>query len=221
MVGILNYNTEGELSMATNVLIVEDQSMPRQLFEMLIESSSSYHVLYSIESAAFAPVYCDKYPIELVIMDVIMKDGSNGLEAAQKIKTAHPDIKIIIVTSMPEVSFIARAKEIGVNSFWYKEANTDTILEIMDRTMNGENVFPEKSPTVRLGNINSDELTNKEIEVLRYMTKGLSNQEIAERLFVEITTIKTHIKHMLQKTGFSNRTELAIQARIAGIVIGE
>ena len=101
------------------------------------------------------------------------------------------------------------------------ETNTEGILDIMDKTMQGESVYPEKSPLVQLGKARSDELTNKEIEVLRLMTKGMSNAEIAEALFVEITTVKTHIKHLLAKTGFSNRTELAIQARISGIVIGE
>ncbi len=207
--------------MAWNVLVVEDQSMPRQLFQMLIDASDNYHVLYSVESAAYAPIYCDKYMIDLVIMDIIMKDGSNGLEAAQRIRKSHPNIKIILVTSMPEVSYLSRAREIGVNSFWYKETNTEGILDIMDKTMQGESVYPEKSPLVQLGKARSDELTNKEIEVLRLMTKGMSNAEIAEALFVEITTVKTHIKHLLAKTGFSNRTELAIQARISGIVIGE
>ena len=145
----------------------------------------------------------------------------SGLEAAKRIKKVSPKTKIIIVTSMPEVSYIKRAREIGVESFWYKEASREPILSVMDRTMAGESVYPDSAPVLTLGNAKSVEFTPKELEVLREMTMGLTNSAIAEKLFIDVTTVKSHVTHMLQKTGFQNRTELAIQARVSGLVIGE
>ena len=207
--------------MAYSVLIADDQSMARQLFEMFVKSSENYKLVYSLESASVAHIYCSRFPIDLVLMDVVMADGTNGLEAARRIKKVSPKTKIIIVTSMPEVSYIRRAREIGVESFWYKEASKDPILSVMDRTMAGESVYPDSAPVLTLGNARSVELTPKELEVLREMTMGLTNNAIAEKLFIDVTTVKSHVTHMLQKTGFQNRTELAIQARVSGLVIGE
>lgn len=203
----------------TKVLVVEDQAMPRQLFEMLIEDRPEYELLYSIDSASVANIYCDRYEIDLIIMDVVMGDGSNGLDAAERIKASHPDIKIVIVTSMPEVSYIERAKSIGVDSFWYKAGDTREILNVMDKTMAGEHVFPDDTPVVEFGDITSDKLTDAEIAVLRELTKGSSNKEIADHLYISETTVRSHISNMLSKTGFANRTELAIKARVEGLVV--
>ena len=207
--------------MAYNVLICDDQNMPRHLFESFVNSSPDYKLLYSISSAKAADIYCARYPIDLILMDVVMSDGSNGLDAAARIKKQKPNIKIIIVTSMPEVNYIKRAKEIGVDSFWYKEVEHEPLIEVMDRTMAGEHVFPDTTPPIRLGLIHSTELTKAELNVLREMTDGASNQEIAERLDIAENTVKVHVQHMLDKTSFRNRTELAIEARVRGVVIKE
>ncbi|HAE80330.1 MAG TPA: DNA-binding response regulator [Lachnoclostridium sp.] len=207
--------------MAYSVLIADDQSMARQLFEMFVKSSEKYRLVHSLESASVAHIYCSRFPIDLVLMDVVMADGVSGLEAAKRIKKVSPKTKIIIVTSMPEVSYIKRAREIGVESFWYKEASREPVLTVMDRTMAGESVYPDSAPVLTLGNAKSVEFTPKELEVLREMTMGLTNSAIAEKLFIDVTTVKSHVTHMLQKTGFQNRTELAIQARVSGLVIGE
>ena len=148
-----------------------------------------------------------------------MQDGSNGLEAAEKIKKLKPDLKIIAVTSMPEISWMDKAREIGIESFWYKEVSKETILEIIERTLAGESVYPSETPEVALGMVKSTELTPREIQVLRLLTTGVGNDEIAETLNISLNTVKTHIQHLLDKTGFANRTQLAIQARVTGFVI--
>lgn len=200
-------------------MIVDDQFVSRELFTLYIRQSPKYEVVYSIDTAMFADTYVLKSPIDLVIMDILMQDGSNGLDAAEKIKQLRPDIKIIAVTSMPEVSWMERAKKIGIDSFWYKEVSEKTILEIMDRTLAGESIYPSETPEVQLGLTKSTDLTSREIEVLRLLTTGAWNEEIAEKLYISPNTVKTHIKHLLEKTGFSSRTQLAIQSRITGFVI--
>lgn len=207
--------------MPYNVIIVDDQNMSRQLFESFVNSSENYKLLYSLNTAKIADVYCLKYPVDLVIMDVVMNDGSNGLEAAARIKKQKPDIKIIIVTSMPEVSYIKRSKEIGVDSFWYKEVESAPLLEVMDRTMAGEHIYPEKTPRLQIGLASSEEFTEMELNVLREMTTGATNDEIAEHFYISVNTVKQHIAHLIQKTGCRNRTELAIEARICGLVIAD
>ncbi|MCI7813253.1 MAG: response regulator transcription factor [Robinsoniella sp.] len=200
-------------------MVVEDQIMPRQLFEWLINSSENYELAISIDNAATADIYCLNQHIDLILMDVITKKGASGLEAAERIKQKHPHIKIIIVTSMPECSWMDRAKRIGVESFWYKEVNEESIVTLMDKTMAGESIYPETIPQVELGLASGMDFSKRELEVLREMTGGYTNSEIADHLFMSLSSVKTHIQSMLDKTGFHNRTELAVKARESGLVI--
>lgn len=207
--------------MKYRVMIVDDQYIPRQMFKMYIESSENYELAYSISSAMFADIYVLTDKVDLVLMDILMKDESNGLEAAAKIKKTKPDIKIIAVTSMPEVSWLEKAREIGIDSFWYKEAPRETILSVMDRTMKGESVYPDKTPTIMIGEASSENFTEREIHVLRLLTTGATNGEIAQILEVSENTIKTHVRNLISKTGCKTRTNLAIQARVSGFVISD
>lgn len=204
-----------------NVLIVDDQNTSRHLMEMTVEGSGRYKTVKAIPLAKMADIYALTLSVDLIIMDIVMADGPSGLEVAEKIKSSKPQIKIILVTSMPEVSFMERAKKAGVDSFWYKEVEEEPLLSVMDRTMAGESVYPDAPPRVKLGLADSSELTDRELEVLRILTTGCPDQEIADRLSISFSTVRTHINHMLDKTGYATRTELAINARLSGIVIPE
>ena len=193
--------------------------MPRELFELRIQASERFEVALSIDNAALADVYCLRFPVDLILMDVLTRGGESGLDAAERIKRTFPQMKIIIVTSMPECSYLSRAREIGVESFWYKEEQRESLLDVMTRTMAGESVYPDATPELQLGLASSYKFTSRELEVLREMTGGDTNQEIAERLHMSVATVKTHILNMLEKTGFRNRTELAVRAREIGLVI--
>lgn len=200
-------------------MIVDDQFVSREMFKLYINQCPNYEVVYCVDTAMFADTYVLNSHLDLVIMDILMQDGSNGLDAAEKIKKLKPDLKIIAVTSMPEVSWMDRAKKIGIESFWYKEVSEETILEIIQRTLAGESIYPLQTPEVKLGLTKSTQLTPREIQVLRLLTTGIGNEKIAENLGISPNTVKTHIQHLLDKTGFTSRTQLAIHARITGFVI--
>lgn len=202
-----------------NIMIVEDQSMPRQLFEIFISENQKYNLVASIDDANMALDYVNKNNIHLILMDVITKNGASGLDAAAKIKKEYPHIKIIIVTSMPECSFIKRAKEIGVDSFWYKEIDKEPILAVIEKTIAGEHVYPDNTPVLSIGSAKNFDFTEKEIEVLREITSGLTNDEIAEKLYMSVNTVKKHIQSMIDKTGLKNRTQLAVEAMKTGFII--
>lgn len=204
-----------------NVMIVEDQAMPRQLFEAFISMSENYTLVHSIKNADMADIYCEKSDIDLILMDVCTEINSNGLDAAERIKQKYPEIKIIVVTSMPEVSYLERARQIGVDSFWYKEVSREPILSIMDRTMAGERIYPDSTPSVDFGYIKSSDLSDREIAVLREVIGGDTNAEIAEKLNMSQYTVRDYVQVLMEKTGFHTRTELAVKARELGIIIPE
>ena len=202
-----------------SVMIVEDQQMPKTLFSHYINSSNHFYLQIAIENASIADIVCTKMPVDLILMDVVTENGESGLVAAEKIKKKFPNIKIIIVTSMPECSYIKRAKKIGVEGFWYKEINEQPILSIMGKVINGEIVYPEQLQPVKVGLASSNEFTEKELIILRLILGGYSNVEIAQKLGVSPGVIKNHVANMLLKTGFRSRTQLAVRARETGLVI--
>ncbi len=192
------------------VLIVEDQRMPRENMERILSDSGRYALAASISDADLALTRCRRLPVDLILMDVCTVGRLDGIEAAAEIKKEFPKIKIIVVTSMVEVSFLDRARAAGVDSFWYKDISREDLIDVMDRTMAGERLFPDTTPKVKLGLADSTELTDKEIEVLRLICDGLEYGEIAERLHLSVNTVKTHVSHILQRTGYANKTRLAI-----------
>ena len=202
-------------------MIVEDDPMAQKLLEIFISENSGYQVAHIIESAAMAEFYCMTHQIDLILMDVCTAMNVSGLEAAEKIKSRFPNIKIIIITSQPECSFIDRARAAGVESFWYKTASAEEILTVMDRTMAGENIYPDTTPSLKLGDATSEKFSDRELEVLRLVVAGETDAVIAEKLFMSVRTVKQHIQSMRDKTGFRNRTELAVRARESGLVIND
>ena len=204
-----------------HVLIVEDDPMARQLLEIYVEKSKTYTLAQSVESAAFAELCCRAQQVDLILMDVCTALNASGLEAAEKIKREFPYIKIIIITSQPECSFLDRARAAGVDSFWYKNGTAEELVTIMDRTMAGEQVYPETTPPLQLGEVTSDLLSDRELEVLRELVAGEPDAAIAEKLHMSLRTVKAHIQSMRDKTGFRNRTELAVRAREIGLIIND
>ncbi len=207
--------------MAYSVLIVDDQKMVRQMFETAVKSSTDYEIAGMAQTAEEAVQICCEQKIDLVLMDVVLGFGRDGLDAAKQIKQERPEVKILLVTSMPEVSYIDRAKRIGVESFWHKEVQEQPLLDVMDRTMNGESIYPSQMPEVWFGKVISTNLTERELDVLRGLVGGFTNNEIGEKLGISERAVKKHISVMLEKTGFRSRLQLAVMARGGGLVIND
>ena len=203
------------------VLIVDDDPFARQLLGMFISQSENYEFAGTLISAALAQASVSKRKVDLILMDVCTAMNANGIDAAEAIKKKYPDIKIIVITSQPEYSYITRARAVGVDSFWYKTVVQEEFLTLLDRTMEGERIFPDTTPTLNIGAALSVEFTESELKVLRLVVAGERDQDIAEELGVSINTVRTHLRVMMDKTGIRSRTALAVRVRDAGFVIVE
>lgn len=201
------------------VLIVEDQRMAREYIENNIKQSGRYEIVASISNAALAELMCMQYEVELVLMDVCTDNDESGLVAAQKLKSKYPKIKIIIITSMLECDFLDRAKDMGVESFWYKDFGKNNLLTVMDQTMKGNSVYPDKIPEVKIGYASSYDFTKRELEVLRLLVDGGTYKEIAVELNLSPETVKSHIRNMLTKTGYTSKTKLAVAVSNKKLII--
>lgn len=159
----------------TSVLIVEDQRMPRENMEHLVEDSGRYRRVASLSTAEMALAQCARHAVDLVLMDVCTKGSRDGIDVAAEIKARYPETKVIIITSMVEESYLKRAKAAGAESFWYKDVSPESLLEVM-----------------------------------RLVCEGLEYEEIAAELGISSRTVKRFVSSLLEKTGYSNRTRLAI-----------
>ena len=195
-----------------HVLIVEDDPMARQLLEIYVEKSGAYTLAQSVESAAFAELCCRARQIDLILMDVCTALNANGLDAAARIKKEFPYIKIIIITSQPECSFLDRAQAAGVDSFWYKSGTAEDLIAVMDRTVAGERVYPDSTPPLQLGEVTSDLLSDRELEVLRELVAGEPDAAIAEKLHMSLRTVKAHIQSMRDKTEYGSAIEYSFHS---------
>lgn len=207
--------------MSYRVVIAEDFRMIREIFENAVQQEEGFELEASFPTAAQAVKYLEKNNADLVLMDVLIPGSMSGLDAAAIIKESKPKTRIIIVTSMPELTYEKRARELGVEGFWQKEVQEQPIQEIMKRVMAGEHVYPTEQLQVNIGNTSSTEFTDREVEILRELVSGASNKEIAEKLCIDASTVKMHISNMLSKTGFHSRLELAVKARHFGLAISE
>ena len=158
-------------------------------------------------------------PIDLILMDICTENDSDGLAAAEAIKKVYPQIKIVMVTSMLEGRFLDRARRIGADSFWYKDASHNELIDMMERTMKGEHIFPDKTPEVRLGLSSSYELTNAEFEVLRALMQSTGDEDAAKMLGCTKANIRWHVGKILEKTGYRTRTELLIAVAQKNLII--
>lgn len=204
------------------VVIVDDEMISRGFMELLIKPSKHYEVIAALPFAKDALLWCQQNtPPDLIIMDVMMEQGIDGLTAAAQLKAEYPQTKLLLVTSMADADWLQKAKAAKIESFWFKTYSTLSLLDVMDKTMAGESVYPEEAPAVMLGCIPASELTKQQRALLRHLTEGLSNREIAERMYLSPNTVKDYLDDLMDKTGIPSRTALVAKASRLGVVISE
>ena len=196
------------LETMVQVLLVEDSRLSREAIEARLARSGRYRVWAAMENAANAEIACMGGRVELVLMDVCTADDESGLKAAARIKKHSPDIRVVIMTSMPEHSFRQKALAAGCEGFWYKEHGDADLLEVCDRVMAGETVYPAEGPSVRVGWADSRDFTARELEILRELALGRRYEAIAGDLGISPNTVKYHVKNLLQKTGYETAMQL-------------
>lgn len=201
------------------VLIVEDQRMAQENMEAIIKESDTYTLAGTIANAADAELFCMRGGVDLILMDVCTARDESGIEACAVIKKKFRDIKVIIVTSMAEHTFIVKAKQARADSFWYKDASGGELISVMDRTMAGEHIFPDKTPEVKLGLTTSYSLTHYEMDVLRALMQSTSDEDAAGMLGCTKANVRWHLAKILEKTGYRTRMELLIAIAQKNLII--
>lgn len=193
-----------------NTVLVEDNLYVQKVLKAMIESDERFRLTATFTDAFEAEKLCVYGKTDLVLMDVQTQNNHSGLAAGKRIKEASPRTKVVIVTSLVDPDVLKKARNGAADSLWYKDHGTKDIIDVMVRTMNGERVFPESSPNVTLKDIFSEDLTPKQMKILRYFVKGYTYEEIAQELDMTKRNVRWHLDNIVEKSGFENKYELLI-----------
>lgn len=193
-----------------NTVLVEDNLYVQKVLKAMIESDERFNLTATFTDAFEAEKLCAYGKTDLVLMDVQTQNNHSGLAAGKRIKEASPRTKVVIVTSLVDPDVLKKARNGAADSLWYKDHGTKDIVDVMVRTMNGERVFPESSPNVTLKDIFSEDLTPKQMKILRYFVKGYTYEEIAQELDMTKRNVRWHLDNIVEKSGFENKYELLI-----------
>ncbi len=198
------------------IVIVEDQAILRDSLSATIGLQDDMEVVSSVADAALALDQVERAGANCALLDVCTENDSSGIVAAGRIKEAHPDVRVIIMTGMPEITFVEQAREAGVDSFVYKNVGTGELLSIIRSTMEGYSTFPRAQESIFSG---ASALTDVEIDILRLVCETKTRKEIAQELYLSEGTVKRHISEILAKTGYDNILRLAVHAVSSGLIV--
>ena len=200
------------------LLIVDDHEMVRLGLTSYFSILKDIEVVGEAENGAEGVKMALNMNPDVILMDLVM-DVMDGIEATKVILNEWPEAKILILTSFIDDEKVYPALEAGASGYLLKTSSASDIAEAIRRTYSGEEIIEEEvSIKIKVDELNGDRrklhenLTNRETEVLHLIADGLSNQEIADALFITLKTVKTHVSNILSKLEVSDRTQATIYA---------
>lgn len=190
-----------------NTILVEDDLYMQKHFADALESEGDFYLISAVRDAFEAEKLCAS-PVDLVLMDVMTLHKHSGLAAGRRIKAAYPHVKVIIVTSLVDPEILSQAKRGCADSLWYKDCSTEELTDVIYRTLAGENVFPDFSPSVEMKKTFSENFSPAQIEILRAFIKGDTYKEIAEGFRLSVSGVRWNMAEMIRLGQFRNKEEL-------------
>jgi DNA-binding NarL/FixJ family response regulator len=212
--------------MTIRVLVVDDQSMVRAGFRMLLAGEPGIEVVAEAGNGLEAVASAARLRPDVVLMDIRMPQ-LDGLEATRRILAADDASRVLILTTFDLDDYVYEALRIGASGFVLKDEPPERLISAIRIVAGGEALL---SPTVtrrviehftRLNRETPPEavqtLTDRELDVFRLITQGLSNAEIGQELFISDTTVKTHVTRLLQKLNLRDRAQAIVLAYRTGL----
>jgi DNA-binding NarL/FixJ family response regulator len=203
------------------VIICDDQAIVRDGLEMLLKLEPDIEVVGIAEEGATAVEMVEKKAPDLVLMDLKMPI-MNGVEATRQIRTKHPEVKVLILTTYDDDEWVLDAIRAGASGYLLKDTTRDEVVKAVrgtvagktyvDPSVAGKVLHQASSHQSQTATSITSKLTGKEIEILRLLAKGLNNSDIAGSLCLSEGTVRNHISALMAKLGVSDRTQAAIIA---------
>ncbi len=202
------------------IVLADDHAVVRSGLRLLLESESDFEVVAEAGDIESAQRYVRGHRPAVLVLDLNMPGGSS-LEAIPGIRENNPETQIVVLTMQQEPAFARHALGAGALGYVLKEAADDELVEAVHRAARGESYLNPRLGA-RLASEPApgppDDLSEREVDVLRLIALGHTNAEIAERLYLSVRTVETHRAHIQQKLGLSSRAELVAYALKRGLI---
>jgi len=208
------------------ILLVDDHEVVRQGLRAYLDSQPDFRVIGEASSGEEAVEAAMEYLPDVMLMDLVM-NGIGGVEATRKVKDITPRTQIVVLTSYHQDEFIFPALQAGAISYVLKDVMMDDLADAIRKASRGEAVLHPRVAERVIQEINGargapfnpfTELTNREMEVLRLIARGMCNSDIAAELFISENTVKGHVSNILSKLQLADRTQAAVYAWEQGLV---
>jgi len=203
------------------VVICDDQAIVRDGLEMLLRLEPDMDVVGTAEDGAAAVEIVAKETPDLVLIDLKMPI-MNGVEATRQILAKYPEVKVLVLTTYDDDEWVFDAIRAGASGYLLKDTPRDEVVKAIRGTTMGKTYVDPSVAGKILDQVSSHQtqpatlitskLTEREIEVLRLLAKGLNNTDISDRLFLSEGTVRNHVSAILAKLGVSDRTQAAVIA---------
>ena len=211
--------------MPIKVLIVDDHKLVREGLKAVFDQGDEVDVIGEAGSGEEAIEMVDKINPDVILMDISMP-GMNGIQATKAIRDSHPDAKIVILTMLDQEGYVYEAIKAGATGYMLKSTSSDELVNAIQTVNDGKALLhPDATAQllkefVQLANNKAKDygLSNREMEVLQLLSEGKTNKEIAKALWISEQTVKTHVAHIFDKLGTSDRTETVARALRSGLV---
>ena len=212
------------------VAVVDDQALVRAGFRMICEAEDDLSVVGEAADGADAVAMVARARPDVVLMDIRMP-VLDGVEACARLATSHPDTRVLMLTTFDLDDYVFSALQAGASGFLLKDTPPEQLVEAIRVVAKGESLLApsvtrrlierfvhEARPAAAAPAPGLDTLTDRELDVLRLVARGLSNGEIAAALYVGEATVKTHIGRILMKLGVRDRVQAVVVAYESGVV---
>ncbi|EPZ53035.1 response regulator [Alicyclobacillus acidoterrestris] len=221
---------DGSACGTIRIMVVDDHELFRSGVCGLLTRMAGMDVVAEAENGHVALQKCADLTPDVVLMDINMP-VMDGLEATRQIKAAYPNIKILILTVSDTEEMLFKAIKSGASGYVLKNAEPAAVIDAVQRVSAGEPVIPGNlamqiitefsRPQVKqsIASHQLQPLTEREIDVLRQLSTGASNRDIAQALYISENTVRNHVRNILEKLHFKNRVEAAAYALREGIVV--
>lgn len=211
----------------TGVLLADDQDLIRTGLRLILSTADDLTVVGEATDGLEAVALASSLGPDVVLMDIRMP-GLDGIEATRRITAAHPDIRVAMLTTFDRSQLVYDSLVAGASGFLLKDASGDQLIAGVRAVARGEELLAPSITRRLIAEFTRPgrggppagyaRLTEREAEVLGLVARGLSNAEIAARLFVSIQTVKTHVARTLQKLGLRDRVQAVVLAYEHGLV---
>jgi DNA-binding NarL/FixJ family response regulator len=206
------------------LLIADDQEVVRSGLKRML-ADTEIRIVADVATGQAAVKYALENQVDVVVLDVRMPDG-DGLNALGRIKLDRPDLPVLMLSYSVNPPYIARAVALGASGYLLKDCTRDELMHAIKTVAAGESLWTREElrrvagamATPRITGDIEVALTKREMDVLRQMVDGLTNEQIAEILHISYETVKEHVQHVLRKIGVRDRTQAAVWALHKGLV---